>query len=161
MKGSDCVALFEVGRPRITSTQPASFFPIDVEQFTPPELLIAQLIQRRRLQLLVHSYLYYKRDLSLISDETFDEWARELVRLQYEYPEVASKVCYAEAFRTWDASTGAFLPLSDNWVIQKASQLAARGGLVEYKKIQQSPGKPSSQNDKRKAPSKQRGNPLF
>jgi len=84
---------------------------------------IADKIQRRRLQLLVHSCIYYEMDQNIISDKKWDEWARELVQLQKDYPDISEKVIWYEAFKDWDASTGAFLPLKDEWVINKAKYL--------------------------------------
>lgn len=83
------------------------------------DLVVAELIQRRRLQLLIHSYLYYELDTNIVDDRKWDTWARELVKLQKENPDISKKVCYYEAFKDWDASTGAFLPF-DDWVKQKA-----------------------------------------
>lgn len=82
-----------------------------------------ELIKRRRLQLLVHSCIYYRLNDNIITDHTFDMWSVELVNLQKQYPEEAAKVCYADAFKDWDGSTGAFLPLTDPWVVNKAEQL--------------------------------------
>ena len=81
---------------------------------------IAELIQQRRLQMLVHSCIYYHLDKNVISDKQWDKWARELVELQSKYPEISKKVIWYEAFKDWDASTGAFLPITDEWVVQKA-----------------------------------------
>jgi len=92
-------------------------------QYTDEELPIAEIIQRRRIQMLIHSKLYYDMDTNLITDKQFDEWGRELVKLQRDYPNIAKRICYAQAFKDWDASTGAFLPLQDPWVIRKAQQL--------------------------------------
>ena len=52
------------------------------EIYSGEELKIAELIQRRRLQLLIHSCLYYNMDTNIVSDKKWDEWARELVKLQ-------------------------------------------------------------------------------
>ena len=78
--------------------------------FSGEDLKIAELIQQRRLQMLVHSCLYYDMDTNLISDKQWDTWARELVTLQKEDPEISNKVIWYEEFKEWDASTGAFLP---------------------------------------------------
>ena len=96
---------------------------IQVGQYIDEELPIAEIIQRRRIQMLIHSKLYYDMDTNLITDKQFDEWGRELVKLQRDYPNIAKRICYAEAFKDWDASTGAFLPLQDPWVTRKAQQL--------------------------------------
>ena len=106
-------------------------------------------------------------DNSLITDKQFDEWGKELVKLQSDYPEIASRARYAKAFKDWDASTGAFLPLKDEWVIRKATQLLNYGREKgetknnEYSKIQQSSRIQSSQKPARKKATKQRGNSLF
>ena len=89
---------------------------------------IMELIQRRRLQLLVNSCIYYEMNNSIISDEMWDKWARELVQLQTDYPEESKAVIWYNAFENWDASTGAFLPLKDEWVVAKAKQLLGYGG---------------------------------
>lgn len=83
------------------------------EIFSGKDLEVADEILRRRMQMLVHSYIYYKMDMNLISDREFDMWGKELVRLQAEYPDIASKVEYAEAFKDWDASTGFHLPVNE------------------------------------------------
>lgn len=83
---------------------------------------IADLILRRRLQMLVHSYLYYNRDTNLVSDRQFDIWARELVQLQRYYPDIAAEVQYAEAFEGFDGSTGFDLPRNEQ-VIRIANRL--------------------------------------
>jgi hypothetical protein len=86
---------------------------------------VAALIKRRRLQLLIHSCIYYGMDQNLIDDSTFDKWSDELVKLQAEYPEVSKQVEWYDAFKDWDGSTGAFLPLNDTWVISKAKYLVS------------------------------------
>lgn len=100
--------------------------------FKGEDLEIAELIQQRRLQMLVHSCIYYEYNRNIISDKQWDEWAKELVRLQKEYPSIAKQVIWYEAFKDWDASTGAFLPIRDSWVQTKAQQLI--GGKVVKKK---------------------------
>lgn len=80
-----------------------------------PEFLdIAELIHRRRRQILVHSILYYKLDANLIPDHTFDEWAAELAYLQKAHPRISLSVNYHyDAFSDFTGETGAFLPLRD------------------------------------------------
>lgn len=88
--------------------------------------MVRELIQRRRLQLLVHSCIYYILDDSIISDSTWSAWAAELVELQQKYPEIAETVCWHEAFSGFDGSTGFDLPLEDEWVLNKARYLQKR-----------------------------------
>ncbi len=161
------MALFNTQPKKTPSKDNGNPF-IQPGQYTNEELPIAELIQRRRLQMLIHSKLYYDMDTNLITDRQFDEWGRELVQLQKDYPDIASKVCFAKAFEDWDASTGAFLPLQDEWVIRKAQQLLninrnmkGENYKHEHKKIQQEPRIKSSEKPKRKKDSKQRGNSLF
>ena len=129
------------------------------EQFSGNDLAVAELIQRRRLQILVHSCLYYEMDTNLIDDKQWDTWARELVDLQKQYPDISKEVDWYEAFADWDASTGAFLPLKDSWVVKKAKQLyriTNRPGEVGHSK-----SKPleASKVVKTKANSKKKSNP--
>lgn len=70
---------------------------------------ISALIKKRRRQILVHSYLYYELNENLISDTQWSEWALELEKLQADYPDVSSKVEYADVFQGFDHSTGANL----------------------------------------------------
>lgn len=73
------------------------------------------LINRRRRQILVHSIIYYRYNTSLISDAEWTRRALELVELQKQYPDIAQKVPYADAFKNFDGSTGFDLPLDDSW----------------------------------------------
>lgn len=96
------------------------------EIFSEDTLKIAELIQRRRLQLLVHSCIYYELNDNIIDDNTWNKWSAELIGLQSKYPEIAKQVVWYDAFKNWSGSTGAFLPLKDEWVIRKAYQLTKR-----------------------------------
>lgn len=84
---------------------------------------IAELINRRRRQLLVHSVIYYELNDSLISDHTWSQWAVELDKLQKKYPDIAAKCPYAEAFSDFNPSTGYNLPLDDLWALSVARRL--------------------------------------
>lgn len=90
------------------------------------EAKIYELIQQRRLQLLVHSRIYYVLNNNIISDKQFDEFAKELVQLQKDYPQISKDVIFYDAFKNWDGTTGFDLPLEDSWVVQKANQLLRR-----------------------------------
>lgn len=94
------------------------------DMFFGPELQIAEKILQRRAQMLVHSCLYYELDTNIIPDVKWDEWARELKQLQEDYPEISKEVRWYEYFEDWDATTGAFLPLKDEWVIRKAKEIS-------------------------------------
>ena len=75
---------------------------------------IAERIRQRRRQMLVHSYLYYEKDVNIVSDAKWSQWAMELVQLQKDYPKESSEVEYAEMFADWDGSSGAFLKFGDD-----------------------------------------------
>lgn len=103
--------------------------------FNGQELVIAEKIQQRRLQILVHSCIYYELNKNVVSDKQWDEWARELKKLQEQYPNIAEQVIWNEAFKDWDASTGAFLPIKDEWVMKKAYQISGahkKVNIVKY-----------------------------
>ena len=87
------------------------------------EAAIKSLIERRRRQILVHSIIYYRLNDNLIPDATWAAWAVELKRLQDQYPKVAEKCCYAEAYRDFDPSTGYNLPLYDPAALSMAHHL--------------------------------------
>ena len=105
--------------------------------FSGKDLEIAERIQQRRIQLLVHSCIYYKLSNNIVSDKKWDEWARELKTLQEHYPNIAKQVMWYDAFKDWDASTGAFLPLDDEWVMKKALKLVPNPIIVRKKSVQQ------------------------
>lgn len=130
--------------------------------FSGEELAIAQKIQRRRLQMLVHSRMYYLMDHNILDDSIFNNLAQELAELQDAYPQIAKRVCFAEAFEDWDGSTGFHLPLEHPWVVQRTNKLlklqGTRGVQIEYTQVQQGAGEASSKEDGRKSNSKQRSN---
>lgn len=84
---------------------------------------IAELINRRRRQILVHSIIYYKYNDNIISDYTWSKWAKELVELQKTYPDTAKSCVFAKEFEDFDGSTGFNLPLENPWGVSKAWQL--------------------------------------
>ena len=71
---------------------------------------IASLIRRRRRQILVHSFLYYRLNTNIIDDATYDRWSKELAGLQKEHPEIAGRIEFAEDFANFDGSSGFDLP---------------------------------------------------
>lgn len=84
---------------------------------------IANKILQRRLQILVHSYIYYELDDNIVSDAKWSEWAMELVKLQKDNPLVASKLPYAKDFVEFDGSTGFNLPYKNKEIVEKANRL--------------------------------------
>jgi hypothetical protein len=86
-------------------------------------LQVVELIQRRRRQITVHSYLYYALDENLVSDDTWQRWANELVQLQTIYPLPVG--VYDTDFEDWTGDTGMHLS-RDEWTVNKALQLLLR-----------------------------------
>jgi len=99
--------------------------------FTGDELKVAELIQQRRYQLLIHSCIYYALNQNVISDMQWDIWAKELKTLQEHYPNISEKIMLFEYFEDWDASTGAFLPISEDWVVNTAKHIIKLIGTVK------------------------------
>lgn len=91
-------------------------------------------IQQRRLQMLVHSYIYYVLNDNIVSDFQWNKWAHELVALQKKYPKTSKKVPYYKQFKNWDGSTGAFLDFDDN-ITGKAEYLLNIHNSVPVKKV--------------------------
>lgn len=84
---------------------------------------IAELIKRRRLQVLVHSCIYYEFNESIVDDAAWTKWAVELEQLQAWYPDIAMQVEWAAEFDGFNHSTGYNLPLQNKWVVCKAIRL--------------------------------------
>ncbi len=84
---------------------------------------VADLIKRRRLQILVHSCIYYRMGLNIISDHTFDRWGNELVKLQKNYPKISEKVELADQFRNFDGSSGFDLDYNHPKIVSLAEYL--------------------------------------
>ena len=84
---------------------------------------IKALILRRRLQIWVHSVIYYNLNANIISDSVWSRWAEDLECLQTMYPELAAQVEYADVFEGFDHSTGANLPCNNERINNKAKYL--------------------------------------
>lgn len=95
-----------------------------------PLQTIEEKIKQRRLQMLVHSYIYYELDRNIIDDSTWDKWAMELVELQTKYPKLSKKVIYYNQFKDWDGSSGAFLDF-DEKIKNKAEYLLKIEGKIK------------------------------
>lgn len=96
---------------------------------------IEEKIKQRRRQMLVHSYLYYEKNVNIVSDSKWSQWAMELVKLQEEYPKESKSVEFYEDFKDWDGSSGAFLKFPEN-IKTVAERLYA-----SHKKIEDKPRK--------------------
>lgn len=81
----------------------------------------------------MHSYIYYDLNSSLITDETFDEWAQELVRLKNKHLEEFKASEYYKDFITFEGSTGMDLLYRVPWVEAVATNLIEMKRGVHYK----------------------------
>ncbi|AYP68766.1 NAD-dependent DNA ligase [Bacillus phage vB_BpsS-36] len=85
---------------------------------------IKELINRRRRQIVLHSYLYYQLNTNIISDHTYDAWCKELAELQQKHPEESGAVEYlCKEFKDFDGSTGFHLGDADHSSHDKAMRL--------------------------------------
>jgi hypothetical protein len=81
---------------------------------------IYERVKRLRYNMLVHSYLYYRLDSPVISDDEWQRKADELVELQRNYG--TKWDIYDDVFEDWDGGTGMHLPGDQN-VRDKAMML--------------------------------------
>jgi hypothetical protein len=90
--------------------------------FPNPTDPIGAMIKRHRLQVLVHSCLYYSLDENIWDDHKFDDVCKDLVNLLKVYPEAYSDR-FDEYFEGWDGSSGYHFPHRDPWVLGAAQNL--------------------------------------
>lgn len=74
---------------------------------TPETERITALILQRRRQFLVHSFLFYELDESIVPDSDFDRWARELIELQRKHPDIAARLPFHDLLKRLDTSISA------------------------------------------------------
>ena len=94
----------------------------EIYTFPNPTDRTAELIKRRRLQVMVHSCLYYALDENIWDDHTFDMACKELVDLMKNHPGAYSDR-FDEYFEGWDGSSGYHFPHRDPWVLGAAQSL--------------------------------------
>lgn len=102
----------------------------ELERFSP-----AEIIKRKRSNMMVHSYLYYWHDCPVWTDDRWQKVADELVTLQELFPEPIGY--YDEAFADWSGATGMHLP-KDDYVVDKALKLLRQhDGRVHLQKSEE------------------------
>jgi NAD-dependent DNA ligase len=92
------------------------------KNFPNPDTELGSLIKRRRLQILVHSCIYYEFGSNIITDSQFDAWCRELVELLRKNPKLYSDR-FDRYFENWDGVSGFDFPHRDPWIWSKAESL--------------------------------------
>lgn len=75
---------------------------------------IKELIERLRLEILKHSYIYYELNDNIISDDEWSKLALQLVRLQNKHPDISKEAYRYEMFKDFDGSTGYNLTYDDS-----------------------------------------------
>ena len=83
---------------------------------------LSEKIRQRRIQMLVHSYIYYHMDSNIVSDDKWQQWADELTELQKRKQIIGF---YDKEFADWSGASGAFLPF-DPWVKERAKNLLTK-----------------------------------
>lgn len=81
---------------------------------------VVEAIARRRRQMLIHSFLYYRLDTPIIDDATWTKWAQQLYALQRKYGWRIN--FYDEVFADWNGSSGFHLP-ADHDVVRVARRV--------------------------------------
>lgn len=87
-------------------------------------------IEQRRRQILVHSYIYYEMDDNIVSDAQWSRWAKELVYLQQEFPDIAKECIYHKNFEGFDGSTGFDFEYDSKIKNRAALLVAHKGGVM-------------------------------
>lgn len=67
------------------------------------ELEKIQLLQR---WIILHSYLYYELDKSVIADKCFDDNCKQLMKMKKEFPKEYKKSRYDYCMKDFDGNTG-------------------------------------------------------
>jgi hypothetical protein len=92
--------------------------PTIVKSVVDESAILAKINQRQR-QIILHSVLYYKMDISLVLDKTFDKWGRELAKLQADHAELAKTSVFYHDMKDFDGTTGYHLA-NHGWGLHKA-----------------------------------------
>jgi len=79
-------------------------------------------IKQRRIQILIHSCIYYVFGENIIEDYLFDEWCKEYVSMMKDYDGDYTDY-FDKDFEDFTGETGFHLPLRHPWVMSKAQYL--------------------------------------
>lgn len=96
------------------------FFEKDDEPVVELDESVVELIRRRRLQLIIHSAIYYHFNSNIVNDGQYDAWTKELVELHDKYPSYSDR--HDKYFKDWRGETGFHFP-KDEDVLAKAHAL--------------------------------------
>lgn len=59
--------------------------------------------------ILIYSYLYYDKSISIVSDKYFDSVSKQLAEIQVKNENKLNKTQYYKAFKDFDGTTGYYL----------------------------------------------------
>ena len=101
------------------------------EEFQPqPPGTPEEHIKRLRLNVILHSCIYYEFNENLWDDHTFDHKCKELVKLLGENPGAYSDR-FDKYFEGWSGASGFHFPHRDPWVLGKAQELIQISNNIE------------------------------
>ncbi len=84
---------------------------------------VREKIKQRRLQMLVHSYLYYAANHPVVSDDQWQAWANDLRDLQAMF---GITIGFLDAaFYGWTGATGFHLPYRARNIVEAARRVLA------------------------------------
>lgn len=101
------------------------FFEEEEEPMVNSVQTLSEKIRQRRMQMIVHSYLYYVMDTNIVDDDTWQKWANELIELQQMWKTLGMTKTigfYDKEFEDWNGATGMHLP-KDDWVKKRCEKL--------------------------------------
>lgn len=102
--------------------------------FTEADDAVFEKIKRRRLQLIIHSAIYYEYNSNIISDHQYDAWTKELVELNKQYPTYSDQ--FDEYFIDWAGETGFHFPRTPE-ILNKAHYLLRVAELKDDRGVPQ------------------------
>lgn len=80
-------------------------------------------INQRERQILVHSYLYYELDESVVDDFAFTRWTYDLVDLMSSHPKEFEQSVYYKDFKDYEGATGHGLDYKKPEIVRVATRL--------------------------------------
>lgn len=99
--------------------EPFTFIPtadtdaLIIEGVETEPMKIREYLHRKRMQMIVHSIIYYRMDENVISDTAWQTWANQLAAVQNHYPQYTDIGFHDALFKGWDGSTGMHLDLPE------------------------------------------------
>ena len=96
-----------------------------------PVQTLKERVKQLRMQMMVHSCIYYRLSDNIISDHVWQDRANELALIQ-ELCDMKTIGFYDDYFLNWDGSTGFHLPVADPFIVSKAIYLLEINGKFNH-----------------------------